>query len=343
MNPPPVATPAPLTGRLPQVSPAEARLARTVFDRRFTRWVDQLLAAHGPQGAAPARLQATQGAPGLAAHLASCHGEIEFTAPAFAWPALELAAGLPDAALARDVAETLLAEPLALLAPWLPGLGLRALRPRPPDAAPVELCWAGWRIGLKSLDDGMARQIGSQMRRAVAADLAPLRGLRLPARLQLARRELASDDLRTLAPGDVLACTTRQAGQRLRCQLLIGLGTFMQATAETDLDSTEVTLSQPPVLDREGHAAAPMEAASIGALNLPVSFEIDSARVGLDELAAFDAGSVITLDAPVQDALVRLVCFGQVVGVGRLVAVGDCLGVRIERMGLPDALAAREE
>lgn len=343
MNPPLVATPAPLTGRLPRVSLAEARLARTVFDRRFTQWVDQLLAGRAPQDAAPARLQSTQGTAGLTAHLTSRHGEIELTGPAFAWPALELAAGLPDAALARDVAETLLAEPLALLAPWLPGLALRTLRARPLDAASVELCWGEWRIGLKALDEGVARQIGSQMRRAVAADLAPLRGLRLPTRLRLAQRELSSDDLRTLAAGDVLACTTRPADKRLRCQLLIGLGTFMQATAETDLDSADVTLSQTPALDREAPTGAPMEAASIGALNVPVSFEIDSARVGLDELAAFDAGSVITLEAPVQDALVRLVCFGQVVGVGRLVAVGDCLGVRIERMGLPDAIAAQKE
>jgi type III secretion protein Q len=343
MKPTLVATPAPLTGRLPQVSPAEARLSRTVFDRRFTRWIDRLLASGGPKDAPRSRLQSTQGAAGLVAQLTSRHGEIELTSPAFAWPALELAAGLPDAALARDVAETLLAEPLALLASWLPGLALKTLRARPLDPAPAELCWGEWRVGLKSLDEGVARQIGSQMRRTVAADLAPLHGLRLPTRLRLARREFALADLRTLAAGDVLACTTREADKRLRCQLLIGLGTFMQATAETDLDSTQATLSQTPALDREAHPDAPMEAASIGALNVPVSFEIDSARVGLDELAAFDAGSVITLDAPVKDALVRLVCFGQVVGVGRLVAVGDCLGVRIERIGLPDAIAAKKD
>jgi type III secretion protein Q len=338
----PLAAPAPLTGRLPSVSAAEARLARTVFDHRFTPWVDALLASRAQHAGAAPRLQPGLGSVGLVAQLVGQHGELELTAPASSWPALELAAGLPDAALARDVADALLAEPLALLASWLPGLALRAVRTRPAAAAPVELCWGEWRVGLKAIDEGMARQIGSQMRRAVAADLAPLRGLRLPSRLRLARREMALDDLRSLAPGDVLACTTRPADGPLRCHLLIGLGTFMQATAETDLDSVDVTLSETPVLDHEPGSSAPLEAGSIGALNVPVSFEIDSARVGLDELAAFGAGSVITLDAPVQDALVRLVCFGQVVGVGRLVAVGDCLGVRIERMGLPEALPAKE-
>jgi type III secretion protein Q len=331
----PHAVPASLHGRLPSVSPAEARLARTVYDRRFTRWIDHLLASRGQSAAAPARLRATQGAAAVAAQLASRHGEIELTAPLSAWPALELAAGLPDAALARDVAEALLAEPLALLAPWLPGLGLSALRQRPQRAAAVELCWGEWRVGLGALDEGVARQIGSQMRRAVAADLAPLNGLRLPSRLRLGQLDLSLDDLRSLVPGDVLACGARPVGAPLRCQLFIGLGTFMQATAETDLDHTDVTLSEAPTLDHEPSAAMPFSAEAIGGLNVPVSFEIDSARVSLDDLAAFDAGSVITLDAPLQDALVRLVCFGQVVGTGRLVAVGDCLGVRVERMGLP--------
>jgi type III secretion protein Q len=335
----PHAAPASLNGRLPSVSPAEARLARTVYDRRFTSWIDHLLASRGQAAVAPARLRATQGAAAMAVRLASRHGEIELTAPLSAWPALELAAGLPDAALARDVAEALLAEPLALLAPWLPGLGLKALQTRPQHAAAIELCWGEWRVGLGALDEGVAGQIGGQVRRAVAADLAPLNGLRLPARLRLGQRDLSLDDLRSLATGDVLACGSRPAGAPLRCQLFIGLGTFMQATAETDLDHTDVTLSDAPTLDHEPAGAAPLAAQAIGGINVPVSFEIDSARVSLDDLAAFDAGSVITLDAPVQDALVRLVCFGQVVGTGRLVAVGDCLGVRIERMGLP-ALAA---
>lgn len=339
MNSTPVA-PVSLSGRLPAVSAAEARLARTVFDRRFTRWIEQLLAQAAP-AAAPARLRATQGSAGLAVQLASRHGEIELTTAPSTWPALELAAGLPDAALARDVADALLAEPLSALARCMPGLTLKALRPRSPQAS-VELCIGDWNVGLKSLDDGAARQLGAQMRRAVAADLSPLRGLRLPARLRLGRRNFELDDLRSLAAGDVLACTARRADAPLRCQLLIGLGIFMQATADIDLDSPDATLTEAPQLESEPHEAAPLEAPSIGALNVPVSFEIDTARVSLDELAAFDAGSIVTLDAPVQDAQVRLVCFGQVVGVGRLVAVGDCLGVRIERMGLPDAIAAGE-
>lgn len=320
---------ADLAGRLPAVAPAEARLARTVFDRRFVHWVDRLLAQSGT------RVLATPGAAGVAAGLRCRHGSLELTAPAGAWPALEMAARLPDAGLARDVADALLAEPLARLSPALPGLGLHAVRAQPAQAAPLELRCGELRIGLQSIDDGVARQIDAQVRRSVPADLSPLQALRLPSRLRLFSRELTLADLQSLGAGDVLACAPRPAGGRLACHLFIGLGTFMQATADIDLDGAAATLAQAPTLAHEPAPVAPLDAGSIGALNVPVSFEIDSARVSLDELASFDAGSVITLDAPVRDAAVRLVCFGQVVGVGRLVAVGDCLGVRIERMGLP--------
>lgn len=337
---PTLAAPAPLTGRLPAVPGGEARLARTVFDRRFTRWVDQLLSARGGAAATPARLRPAQGAASVAVCLVCQHGELELTAPASAWPTLELAAALPDAALARDVAEALLAEPLALLAPWLPGLALRTLQPRPQATTATELCWGDGRVGLRALDEGVARHLAREMRRAAAADLSPLRGLRLPARLCLGRRELPLAELRTLATGDVIACAAQPADGGLRCRFLIGLGTFMQATAETGLDSHTATLTEAPSLEREpATTGVPLEAPSLGALHVPVSFEVDSARVALDDLAAFGPGSVVTLDAPVCDALVRLVCFGQVVGTGRLVAVGDCLGVRIERIGLADDVA----
>jgi len=329
---------ASLVNRLQPVTAAEARLARTVFDRRFARWVDQVLARTGT------RVAANEGAAGVAASLACRHGGLELTAPAAAWPALELAAGLPDAALARDVADAMLDGPMAMLAPWLPGLALRALHAGPAQAAPLELRCGSLRVGLKAIDDGVAKQLGRQVRRTVPADLSPLRGLRLPARLRLFTREFALDDLRSLAAGDVLACAQWTADGRLPCQLFTGLGTFMQATAETDLDSADATLTEAPTLAHDDAArtpdGAPLDAGTIGALNVPVSFEIDSARVSLDELASFGAGSVITLAAPVRDATVRLVCFGQVVGVGRLVAVGDCLGVRIERIGtLADGVA----
>jgi type III secretion protein Q len=68
---------------------------------------------------------------------------------------------------------------------------------------------------------------------------------------------------------------------------------------------------------------------------VPVSFEVDTARVSLAELASMRPGYVIELDQPVSSAPVRLVCHGQTVGHGQLVAIGEQMGVRILSMGLP--------
>lgn len=73
---------------------------------------------------------------------------------------------------------------------------------------------------------------------------------------------------------------------------------------------------------------------------MPVAFEIDSTRMRLDELAALDTGAVIELDVALMDASVRLVCHGQTVGHGQLVAIGERLGVRILGMA-PAAAQAR--
>ena len=52
----------------------------------------------------------------------------------------------------------------------------------------------------------------------------------------------------------------------------------------------------------------------------------------LDDIAAMAPGHVIALDVPLADAPVRLVCQGQRIGLGRLIAIGDRLGVQIERI-----------
>jgi len=118
------------------------------------------------------------------------------------------------------------------------------------------------------------------------------------------------------------------------------MGVIMQANAVVDLDASNATLNARPLVAEDVRESVRPDLSSVRDLSVPVAFEIDSARVSLDELAAFDTGSVIELDAPVRDAPVRLICYGQVVGSGRLVVVGDCLGVRIERIGLRTASAA---
>ena len=163
--------------------------------------------------------------------------------------------------------------------------------------------------------------------------------LAMPARLQWFERPFTCERLRTLAAGDIVMFgAARRAGERWRAKLLFGLGITMQAEVEIDIASSSAHVAMAPRIADEdtglAGSAPGIDVAHLADVQVPVSFEVDSARVTLGELAALGPGSVIELATPLLEATVRLLCQGQTVGVGQLVAVGDQLGVRIERMGL---------
>jgi type III secretion protein Q len=79
------------------------------------------------------------------------------------------------------------------------------------------------------------------------------------------------------------------------------------------------------------------EPLSIGELELPVHFEIETRSFSLSQISSFGVGYVVELKCPIPEAPVRLVTAGQMIGEGELVAVGNHLGVRIRRMAHDDA------
>ncbi|WCM93612.1 type III secretion system cytoplasmic ring protein SctQ [Acidovorax sp. NCPPB 2350] len=354
-----------LATSLPGVEPGEAHVARVAFDRRFTRWASQLCQQDDGR-VAVALPEARSDA--VALEFSCVHGRLEASVRLSAWPALEMAARLTNAALARDVAEALLSAPLAALGPALPGLTLSGITLRPAMRAPLEWVCGGIRVGLHAVDAGVATRLRAGLARFGQADGRTLSGLRLPGRARIATRHLPAADLASLQPGDVVLCgSLSPSSHRRLCHLSFGLGTTMQIPAELDLDSAEVALgatphandddaawntpsmqtapgtrgpaSQAPTDDgladgSDDYADTELPLAHIGGLSVPVAFEIDTARIRLDDLAALGPGSVVPLDMPARDATVRLVCHDQVVGSGRLVVIGESLGVRIERMAL---------
>lgn len=318
--------------RLDTLSAAQGRLARMAFDRRFPVWIDALL------GAAGTRIAYGEQPAGVAITLANDQGLLELCGDAAAWPALEMAARLSDQALARGVAEAILAAPLSALDKAMPGLSVQRVGMRSPGGRHIELRHGDVRVGLTSLDEGMANHLAHTVRSAVRANPAHFRRLRIPASLGLFVRDLTLANLNSLAPGDIVVAGESHAGAKhLRSRLSFGLGITMQATTTVDIDASTATLTERPRLIEDDTDAAQPPLDAIADLSVPVAFEIDSARVSLDELAAFGEGSVIELEVPVREATVRLVCFGQVVGTGQLVVVGERLGVRIGRMGLRPA------
>jgi type III secretion protein Q len=70
----------------------------------------------------------------------------------------------------------------------------------------------------------------------------------------------------------------------------------------------------------------------LGDLELPVRFELETVSVPLAELEAFEPGYVIEFAMPVEEARLRLVSCGHVIGHADLVAISGRLGARITRL-----------
>lgn len=324
--------------RLPSLLPSAARAARVGFDRRFQVWLSQVAGLEGAQ-VYPRRPPTDL----LSLDIRCAHGSADVALDPAQWPALQMATGLPDAALARDVTDALLMPLVQHLAPLLPGAQVRAVRRYPSQAvATCTLPCVGQgqgEVSLVRLDSTLAAHVDAVLRDGVAPELGRVASLRVPMRVTLFERLIRRQRLRDLHAGDVVLCgAARRSGSRWRATLKFGLGITMQAQADIDIDHSRAHLGAPPSLVDEGagQGATDLSRAPSGIedLQVPVAFEIDSARVSLGELASLGEGSVIELDVALREASVRLVCHGQTLGVGQLVAVGDQLGVRIVRMGV---------
>ncbi len=68
---------------------------------------------------------------------------------------------------------------------------------------------------------------------------------------------------------------------------------------------------------------------SLDDLDLPIRFEIETVTLPLVQLSALRSGYVLELPTTLADARVRMVSYGQVIGTGELVTIGEHLGVRV--------------
>ena len=115
--------------RLPSLLPSAARAARVGFDRRFQVWLSQVAGLEGAQ-VYPRRPPTDL----LSLDIRCAHGSVDVALDPAQWPALQMATGLPDAELARDVTDALLMPLVQHLAPLLPGAQVRAVRRYPSQA-----------------------------------------------------------------------------------------------------------------------------------------------------------------------------------------------------------------
>jgi len=193
-------------------------------------------------------------------------------------------------------------------------------------------------VALRSIDPPLAQHLAAELSaQRLPGCLLPALGLR--GRIRIAERHWPWSTLRSLEPGDVVLLGPHAGHGRPEAAwpatVFFGVGITMQASTELDFQASSARLGAAPRPGRgDADAADATPPDAMDELQLPVSFEIDTARISLGELASMKAGTVIELDAPLLQSSVRLVCHGQTVAHGQLVCTGDHLGVRITRMGL---------
>ena len=170
--------------------------------------------------------------------------------------------------------------------------------------------------------------------------------------LEAGQRHLSADEAATLVPGDVLlpeswAPETPRLrlpqGRALACRLGEGilsvLGPDMgdpgrePAEKGSEDGMSEEHLAPTGAVQDDGPAAESAVApASVGALELPVVFEIGRLHLRLDELAALIPGHTLALGGETPSPVVDIRVAGQLLAQGRLVDVGGMPGVQITRM-----------
>ncbi|MBB3193672.1 FliM/FliN family flagellar motor switch protein [Roseateles terrae] len=336
-----------LRGRLPQLSAGQAALLRISQDQRFAAWLRSTL-QHASLGVA-----LRQPFPVWTLTVECDHGSFRLGLDPADSPALQLALAHTPEPIACAVVSHLLDEWGQALAPALGPLRLTALAAQAAEHLP-DAPWpgrlpciqgGGMPVALLDADTAVLDRIAARLTR-MGADLSPLAALPVRPVVRLFTRALPLSVLRSLQTGDAVLADA--SGPWLRC----GMGRVLQARLFIDPQEFTVHVAEAPILADDPPSAQPDDGVhgletppvvgTLETLELPVAFELDTARVSLAELASMQPGYAVELAVPLAQAQVRLVCQGRTLGQGQLIAIGDQLGVRITRLEFAhDAAAAR--
>jgi type III secretion protein Q len=339
-----------LVDALPRLSLEQARLQRLGFDARFERWLAQRFGIAALK-VMPADIEQPAG---TRIELSMPGGHATVMADLSAWPAAQLALGADDPSVAAALGDVLFAGAFEAMHDVAPGARVSAIAAEPgvPPArrrsaralAVPMIVTPDVSVALWGCDAGVHEALDTALR-AIAPLTGALAGVKLVGRLRVHRRALSIATLHSLCSGDVVLMGAAGSGAESIHVLQYGTGITMQARTEVDFSQQAVTVSSEPELAADAEPAAAATDAQplpegLAELMLPVAFEIDTAALSLAELSSIRPGYVVELAVPLLEATVRLVCHGQTIGSGQLVAIGDQLGVRINRMTTHHDLAA---
>ncbi|MES2831684.1 MAG: type III secretion system cytoplasmic ring protein SctQ [Pseudomonadota bacterium] len=338
-----------------RISAPNAAALRLMRDPRLVEWLGDIYSANFRAGKKP-----LSGSAVLVVALSCPGGLISVGFPADLLPTLVMAieadaAGSP--AIAPLVASRLLAPMLDTFGQalnesgnpqWL-AIGVSAVRLLNLDAIkPALVPLATWDVtlprqlhstmGLLSIDAACAASLQE------ALDMMPVRqykltdAWRVPTMLRIATRSWKAELLESLEQGDVLLCKEDAATLDVfEADLLCGALAGVHQKGRVKINHKKVTFmsdmrEEDGRNDLEGESLGPPLSTSVAELEVPVHFEVDSTALSLSQLASLRPGYVIELAIPVQQAEIRLVACGQIIGRGKLVVIGDCLGVQLESL-----------
>jgi type III secretion system YscQ/HrcQ family protein len=224
-------------------------------------------------------------------------------------------------------------------------IGMFAVSVLPADAAQKLVPLGAWdisaadqlqaRVLLLSVDPECVVAMQDMLAVRAVPTCAGSASWRVASTLRLATRRWSAALLRSVEVGDVLLCLDVATTDALDAQLTCGTQAGLHWVGQVVINHTKVKLmGQMQVHEgrTDGGDETTLLTASVGELEVPVHFEIDSAALSLAHLSALRPGYVIELSIPVEQAQVRVIACGQIIGKGKLVAIGDALGVQIETL-----------
>ncbi len=188
-----------------------------------------------------------------------------------------------------------------------------------------------------AIDPGCVAALQQLVARLPVRQSAAASSWRVGSLLRIATRRLGAGLLRSLEIGDVVLCLDQLDTDQLHGQLFCGAASGRHLSAEVSISKRKVSLmselqTHDGKSDSDLDVPGPPLESHVAELEVPVHFEVDNAALSLAQLNALRPGYVIDLSIPVEDAEIRLVACGRVIGRGRLVVIGDCLGVQIEHV-----------
>lgn len=135
-----------------------------------------------------------------------------------------------------------------------------------------------------------------------------------------------------LPQGGALACRLEDGMVSVLGPDMGDPGQKMAEKGSEDGMSEEHLTPAPGAAEQTGAEVLRLEAAAVGALELPVVFEIGRLHLRLDELAALVPGHTLALGGATPSPVVDIRVAGQLLAQGRLVDVGGMPGVQITRL-----------